>query len=180
MALAQRKTREEKMDMEAMMEMWRKLATPGAPHKLLAGRVGTWDAKTRNWLTPAGPPVESTGTSERKMILGGRFLREDFKGEMFGNPFTGIGMMGYDNHLKKYVMSWMDSMSTSLHTFEGMASPDGKTIVMEGRFDNPMRGPGTWHGTTRIVDDNTEVFEMRATYERGGEERFEITYTRRR
>jgi hypothetical protein len=177
MALAQRKF-EEKTEMREMKEMWRKLATPGTPHKMLERRVGRWSAKTRNWVTPHEPPVESTGSCERKMILGGRFLREDYKGEMFGTPFTGIGVTGYDNHLKKYVMSWMDSMSTGLHTFEGTASPDGKTIIMDGRFENPMKGPGTWHGVTRLVDDNTEVFEMHATYDRGGEERFEITYTR--
>ena len=30
-----------KMDMQAMMEVYKKVGTPGAPHKLLAGLEGT-------------------------------------------------------------------------------------------------------------------------------------------
>jgi hypothetical protein len=32
------------------------------------------------------------------MILGGRFLQQEFAGEMMGGTFLGIGLTGYDNH----------------------------------------------------------------------------------
>ena len=180
MALAQRKINEEKPDFQTVMEVWKKLATPGEPHKLLASRAGSWSARSRHWMELDKPPMEFAGSCERKMILGGRFLQDEFSGEMMGSPFTGIGIIGYDNHSKKYVSSWMDSMSTGIYFFEGTASRDGKTISLESHFDDPVKGPGTWRLVTRIVDENTEVAEMRRPYESGTEEKCETTYTRKR
>lgn len=179
MALAQRKIEEAKPDFQTVMEVWQKLATPGKPHELLANRVGSWSTKSRHWMEPDKPPMEFRGSCERKMILGGRFLQEEFSGEMMGTPFTGIGVIGYDNHRKKYVSNWMDTMGTGIYYLEGTASADGKTISMETRFEDPIKGPAKWHLVGKIVDENTEVFEMRMEYESGGEEKCETTYTRK-
>ena len=56
------------------MDVYKKLGTPGAPHKLLANMAGSWNTKIKSWMEPNNPPMESTGTCEQKMILGGRFL----------------------------------------------------------------------------------------------------------
>jgi hypothetical protein len=99
---------------------------------------------------------------------------------MMGSPFNGIGVTGYDNHTKKYVSTWMDSMGTALLVFEGTGSADGRTITQESRYDDPIKGPVMWRSVTKIVDDNTHVFEMYATYKEGKEEKMmEITYTRK-
>src|SRR5689334_14429016 len=89
------------MDMQAMMEAYSKLATPGAPHRLLARMAGSWNARIKSWVEPDLPPTESVGTCEQKMVLEGRFLQQEFSSEMMGNPFNGIGFMGYDNNTKK-------------------------------------------------------------------------------
>lgn len=95
---------------------------------------------------------------------------------MMGSPFTGIGVTGYDNHTKKYVSTWMDSMSTTILVFEGTASTDGKTITQESHYDTPFKGPLTWRSVTEIVDDNTWSFEMFGTDKDGKEEKImEIT-----
>ena len=175
------KKQEDKMDMQAMMEVYTKLATPGAPHKVLASMAGSWNTKIKSWMEPNKPPMESTGTCEQKMLLGGRFLQQEFTGDMMGSPFNGIGVTGYDNHTKKYVSTWMDSMGTAILVFEGTASADGKTITQESRYDDPIKGPMKWRSVTKIVDDNTHVFEMYETDKRGKEEKMmEITYTRKR
>jgi hypothetical protein len=174
------KDQEEKVDMQAMMEVYTKLATPGAPHKMLAGMEGSWNARTKFWTEPNKPPTESTGTCEQKMILGGRFLQQEFAGDMMGSPFTGIGVIGYDNHTKRYISTWVDSMGTAILVFEGTASADGKTITQESRYDDPIKGPLKWRSVTRIVDENTHVFEMYEAGKSGKEEKMmEITYTRK-
>ncbi len=179
--MAKEKKEEGKMDMQAMMEVYQKLGTPGAPHKLLAGIAGSWNTKIKSWMEPDKPPMESKGTCEQKMVLGGRFLQQDFTGEMMGSTFTGIGVTGYDNHTKKYVSTWMDSMGTAILFFEGTASADGKAITQECRYDDPIKGPMKWCSVTKIVDDNTHVFEMYGTDKSGKEEKMmEITYTRKR
>jgi hypothetical protein len=181
MALAQRKIKEENTDFQTVMEVYQKLATPGAPHKVLASMAGTWNARMKCWMEPDKPPVESTGTSETKMIFGGRFLHMDFAGDMMGTPFSGLGLTGYDNHTKKYMSTWIDSMGTVTLFFEGTGSPDGKTITQECRYDDPIKGPMKWRSVTRIVDDNTHLFEMYGTDKSGKEAKMmEITYTRKR
>jgi hypothetical protein len=178
--MAEKKSQEGEMDMQAMMEAYRKLGTPGAPHKLLASMAGSWTTKTKGWLDPNKPPVEGTGTCEQKMLLGGRFLHREYTGEMMGNPFTGIGVTGYDNHTKKYVSTWIDSMGTSILFFEGTAGPDGKTITQESHHDDALRGPRTWRSVTRIVNENTYLFELYNIDKTGKEEKMmEITYTRK-
>lgn len=173
--------KENKMDMQAMMEVYQKVATPGAPHKALARMAGTWNAKMKCWMEPGKPPMESTGTSEMKMIFGGRYGKMDFTGDMMGSPFTGLGITGYDNHTKKYVSTWIDSMGTAILYFEGTASKDGKTITQECQYDDPVKGPMTWRSITKIVDDDTHVFEMYGVNKTGKEEKMmEITYTRKR
>jgi hypothetical protein len=181
MALAQRKIKEEKPDFQTVMEVWQKLATPGAPHKVLASMAGTWNARMTSWMEPGGPPVESKGISESKMILGGRFLHMDYTGDMMGSPFTGLGVTGYDNHTKKYVSTWIDSMGTGIFFFEGTGSKDGRTITQECSYDDPIKGPMKWRSVTRIVDDNTHEFEMFGTDRNGTEEKMmAITYNRKR
>lgn len=164
-----------------MMEVYKKMGTPGVPHQLLASMVGNWDTKIKSWTGPDTPSTESRGTSEQKMILGGRYLQQEFAGDMMGNPFTGIGIMGYDNHTKKYVSTWIDTMSTGIFFFKGTAGRDGKTITQKSRYNDPVRGPMAYRAVTRVVNDNTMVFEMYGT-EKGEKEAkmMEITYTRRR
>jgi hypothetical protein len=92
--MAKEKKQEGKMDMEAMMEVYKKLATPGAPHKVLASQVGTWTTKTRAWMEPDKPPMEGTGACEQKMLLDGRYLQQEYTSEMMGSPYIGIGVIG--------------------------------------------------------------------------------------
>jgi hypothetical protein len=172
---------EDKMDMQAMMEVYTKLATPGAPHKMFAKLVGSWTTKTRAWMDPDKPPREGTGTCEQKMLLEGRYLQQEYTGEMMGNPFTGINLIGYDNHTKKYVSTWIDSMSTGIYYFEGTTSADGKIITQQNSYDDPVRGPMVWRSVTRVVDDNTLEYEMYLTPKGGKEEKMmEMTVTRKR
>jgi hypothetical protein len=97
-----------------------------------------------------------------------------------GTTFTGIGFTGYDNHAGKFVSTWIDSMSTGILFFEGTADDDGKTITQENHHNDPVRGPMIWRSVTRIVDDNTWVFEMYSIYDKGKEEKgMEITYIRK-
>ncbi len=179
--MAKEKKQEGKMDMQTMMKVYKKVATPGAPHKRLANLAGSWTTMTRAWMEPDKPPTESKGTCEQKMLLGGRYLQQEYAGEMMGSPFTGVNLIGYDNHTKKYVSTWIDTMSTAIYYFEGKASADGKTITQKSSFDDPVRGPMVWRSVTRIVNDNTLEYEMFITPKGGKEEKMmEMTVTRKR
>ena len=167
---------EKPMDLQEMMDVYRKLAVPGEPHKLLARLEGRWSTKGTAWMEPDKPPMENTGTCEQKMILGGRYLQQEYASQMMGTRYTGINLIGFDNHTRKYMSTWIDSMSTAIYCFEGAASADGRTITQECRYDDPVRGPLLWRSVSRIVDDDTMIYEMFITLE-GGMERKEMEMT---
>jgi hypothetical protein len=149
------------MDEKAMMEAWAKYATPGESHKKLESFVGSWDTSVKSWMQPGAPPMESKGTSENRMIMGGRFLEQRFTGTMMDMPFEGLGYTGYDNYKKKYVGSWMDNMGTGVVTSLGTADPSGKAMTFTGEMDDPMEGKTKpYKETITMVDNDHHVFEM--------------------
>lgn len=176
----QSKQHEPAMDPQAVMDTYTKVATPSEAHKRMANLAGSWSTTTKAWMDPEKPPMQSTGSCEQTMLLGGRFLHMECTGDMMGQSFTGIGLNGYDNHTKKYMSTWMDSMGTAIYYMEGTASPDGKTITQRGHYDDPIEGPMMLRSVTKIVNNDTEIFEMYGT-PKGGKERkmMEITYIRK-
>ena len=178
--LAKEKNSEMQMDMQAMMEMYQKLATPGEPHKLFASLAGSWTTHMKEWMEPGKPPMESTGTAELKMLLNGRFLYQEFTGQMMGKPFSGIGIDAYDNIRKKYVTAWMDTMATGIFLMEGTASSDGRTINLTGQHKTPGGGHMSHRAVWKLVDANTQTFDMYGTHPGDTERKmFEITYKRK-
>ena len=179
-AMAKDKKHEKQMDQQAMMDVYKKLGTPGEPHKQFASLAGSWTTKTKEWMEAGKPPMESTGVAEMKMLLDGRFLQQELTGDMMGQPYSGIGITAYDNLRKRYVSTWIDSMGTGIFTMEGTATTDGKTITLKGNHDEPGGGHMTHRAVWKIVDSNTQTFDMYGTH-RGGKEMkmMEITYTRK-
>ena len=179
-AMAKDKKAEKQMDMQAMMEAYAKLATPGEPHKQLASLAGSWTTKTKEWMEPGKPPTESAGSAEMKTLLDGRFLQQEFTGDMMGHPYSGIGTTGYDNLRKRYVSTWIDSMGTGVFVMEGTASPDGKTITLKGQHAELGGGQMSHRAVWKIVDANSQTFDMYGTHKGGKEMKMmEITYTRK-
>jgi hypothetical protein len=180
LSIAKEKKQGKQMDPQVMMEEYKKLSTPGEPHKQLASVEGSWTTKTKEWMEPGKPPTEATGTAEMKMVLDGRFLQQEYSSTMMGQPYSGIGTTAYDNLRKKYVTTWIDTMGTGIFTMEGTAGPDGKTITMKGQHAKPDGGQMTHRAVWKIVDDNTQVFEMYGTHDHGKEMKMmEIAYTRK-
>jgi len=168
-----------KLDMQAMMDIYKKVGTPGEPHKLLEKLEGSWITRTIGWQE-GKKVMESSGTCEQKLVLDGHYLQQTYTGDMMGAPFTGINLLGYNNHTKKYESIWIDSMSTAMYFFVGKASADGRTITQECCYDDPIKGPAVWKSVTRIKDDNTQEFEMFITPQGGKKEKMmEMTVSRK-
>jgi len=169
---------------EEMMKRWQEFMTPGDSHKKLEAMVGSWDAEVKTWMSgPGSEPAVSKGSSEHTMIMGGRFLLQEYTGEMMGQPMTGIGYTGYDNFKKKYVAFWMDNMSTSMSTMEGTLDKDGTTITTWGKMDEPMTGEKgkKVKYVTRIIDKDKLVFEVYDVMSWGEKQPImQITYTRKK
>ena len=153
---------------------------PGEPHSLLANLAGSWDTKTKEWMESGKPPMESAGTVEIKSVLGGRFIQEDYTGNMMGQPFFGLSMTGYDNLQKRYVTAWMSTMGTGMFIMEGTASADGKTITLTGKHPEPGGGFMTHRAIWKIVDNNNQTFDMYGAHHGQKEmKNMEIVYMRK-
>lgn len=168
------------IDSREMMEAYAKLATPGAPHKLLASLTGSWITKNKEWMDPEKPFVESTGSADIKMLLDGRFQQQVITGTMFGKPHTGIWTIGYDNLLEKYVSSWINSMGTQIFMMDGTASSDGKVITFTGQHAEVGGGNMHHRAIWKIVDSDNHEFVMYGTHHGGKEMKMlETTYVRK-
>ena len=169
------------MTEQEAMEIWMKMTTPGAEHKLLAGHVGKWNAKVKTWMAPGAPANESTGTATITMLLDGRIKHEDFHTDMGGMSFDGFGMIGFDNFTRKFWMTWADNMSTALLFCEGTLSADGKELTFTGKINKAVQNMRDvpMKCTYKFLSDHHHVFE---SWEHSGTQQefqtLEIHYTR--
>ena len=166
-------------DPQAMMAAYEKAAEPAPQHKHLQKMVGKWNLSMKSWMDPKQPPMESTGTAEGKSLLGDRYVQTTVTANFMGKPFNGVGITGYDKAKKKFVGTWIDSMSTGVSRSEGTADEAGKLMTSHMVGTDPLTGKdtkmklvGKWETDDKLVE---EFYERK-----GGKEMktMEITYTR--
>ncbi|MFO0832778.1 MAG: DUF1579 domain-containing protein [Phycisphaerales bacterium] len=146
-------------DDAAMMAEMARLAQPGEQHKAIAKFQGTWHGKVSHFMAPGQPPMISEGTMVNTMVLDGRWLRQEWTGDMMGQPFKGLGYWGYDTAKKEYAGMWVDTMSTSWSIFKGQFDAATKTYTSTGTMDSPM-GPMNMREVVTVTDDTHHTFDM--------------------
>jgi hypothetical protein len=154
---------------------------PGAQHRALEPLVGRFDITSRMWMAPNEPPQQATGTAEHRWVLGGRFVMMDLRSEMGGQPFHGIGFIGYDNVRGEYTSVWMDDMSTGIMRGTGTFDSASKTYKESGTFSCPMRNEKDirYRSEWKMVDTDTYTYTMFAPGADGREMKaIEVTYVR--
>lgn len=150
--------------MMEMMKVMQQAGTPGEQHKMLAGYAGNWTYTGKMWHKPDQAPQETSGTAKFEMVLDGRWLKQEFKGEMMGQPFTGLGYLGYNNATKEYETSFMDTMSTGSMHGKGSYDKSKKTIAESGQYYCPIKkGMREYRGEWKFVDKNTMMYTMYGT-----------------
>jgi hypothetical protein len=161
-----------------IMKMWQDAATPGPEHASLAEMAGSWTFTGTFVMAPGAPPQTATGTAERKLILGGRVLLETVHSEMFGQPFEGMGLTGYDNVAGQYWGTWNDNLGTGIMLSTGSCSEDGACEFM-GTWNDAMVGGPKSARMTLTSDGDTETHAMYDTTPDGAEfKSMELVYTR--
>ena len=148
-------------DQQKAMEAYMKMAATNENHAHLGQFAGEWNVTTTAWMEPGAPPQKSQGTSHAEMILGGRFLKMNFKGTMLGQPFEGIQIAGYDNMKKKFVTFWIDSTSTAFFLTEGTLDAAAKTTTETGDWPDPVTGKTMGvKSVTKLVGPDEYTYEM--------------------
>lgn len=171
------------VDSATEMKAWMEYSTPGESHKALAKSDGSWSGDVSMWPSMDAPPMTSKATMTNKMILGGRYQQSTFSGNFMGMPFEGVGTMGYDNYLKKYVSTWIDNMGSGIMKMEGTWDEGSKSMTLTGTSINPANGKEcTMREVYKVVDDNNEIMEMYGPDSKTGKEykTMEIKFTRKK
>jgi Protein of unknown function (DUF1579) len=140
-------------------------ATDG--HRDLHALVGEWEGTTRTWLDPSARPDEGHTTARIEAVLGGRFVRLEYRGTVIGKPHAGEMLLGCDTD-GRLAAAWIDSfhMATGIMMSTGERRADGAVSVL-GSYDaggqqwgwrTVLRadGGGLAIDTTNIAPDGVE------------------------
>lgn len=155
---------------------------PVKEHDWLQQFVGEWESEAEIAQQGDKPPVKTKG-SETVRSVGGFWIMGENRGEVMGRPFTGILTVGYDPGKKRYVGTWIDSMTSTLWTYEGAVDPGGRTLTLEAEGPSPD-APGKlrrYRDTTEIKDKNCKVLRSSVLGDDGKWTTFlTVTYTRKK
>ncbi len=167
---------------EAAMKAVQQAGSPSEGHKALEPLIGTWNYTMSFWMSPDAAPQSMTGTTTNTLILGGRFLKQEVRGQAEGQPpFEGMGYTGYDNLRKEYQSVWFDNMATGIMVSTGQFDPTTMTMTEQGDFSCPMTGQAHQQFRTvwKITDPTHSTYESYTHTPDGHEfKSMEIHYTR--
>lgn len=152
------------------MKAYMEYAKTGDEHKELAKWDGKWKCETTMWESKDSKPFTTTLNGVNKMILDGHYQQASYEGSMMGMTFKGVGITGYDNHLKKYITVWSDNMGTGIMKLEGTRDESSKSTTYAGSVKNPANGLDCEVKQVMTdVDDNTQKMEMYGSDPKTGE-----------
>lgn len=157
-----------------------KLAAPGEHHRKLDLLVGNFKTTTTFQMSPELPVEVSVGSSEIKWILDGRFTQQKFKGSVMGQPFEGLGIVGYDNVKQEYQSIWIDSGATGMVKSTMLFDEETQAFLETGTMSCPVEGgEKSIRGVIRIIDKDQMIYEMYSPEKEGGEKKLmEVKYER--
>ncbi|MEM6470584.1 MAG: DUF1579 domain-containing protein [Planctomycetota bacterium] len=161
-----------------MMDEWMKFAEPGPSHKHLERMVGTWNTVSTDFSTNPDQPIKAEGVAVFEMIMGGRFVKCDFKSDFGGMPMQGMGLQGYDNKLKKYVGTWIDNFGSGMMRSVGTYDEKTDTLTENSTGSSPM-GEMKMKMVTKYKSKDKFQLTMYTTNPDGSETKtMQIDYTR--
>jgi len=104
---------------------------PGKEHGLLKEMAGKFDVVTELRFTPDADPFPIAGTSDSKVILGGRFLLTRSVTGSGPDATESLNIMGYDRLQGMYTLISMDTKGTQMNYFSGRRGRDGSIALSD-------------------------------------------------
>lgn len=110
---------------------------PVAEHVWLEKFVGEWAIQSQATMAPDQPPMECSGTLSSRR-LGSFWVLNEMKSDWAGDSITSVQTIGYDETTKKYVGTWVDSMTAHMWRYEGNIDASGKVLTLDADGPNFM------------------------------------------
>ena len=126
---------------------------PTKEHQHLMKGVGDWEGTMT--MFGMGPEPMKSEAHETVEAIGGFWLISRFRCDFAGTPFEGSAVTGYDPKKKKYVGTWIDSMSNYITVMEGDFDEATRTLTMHFMGPHPQTQEPTKHRiVSRYGDDD--------------------------
>jgi len=137
------------------------LPPPEAAHKWLDQLVGEWTTESTA-VAPNGEEFKCQGKATAKS-LGGYWVIITIDTQMGDDVMRGVMTVGYDPKSKKYVGTWVDSMTSYLWKYEGKLDESGKILPLEAA------------GPNMLVPDSDKLLTYRDTLEIKSKDHFVLS-----
>jgi hypothetical protein len=103
--------------------------------------VGEWETDAEAMMGPGQPPMKCKGTAKARS-LGGYWIVSENTAEMLGTKVNAVFTVGYDPAKKKYVGTWIDSMTNHMWKYEGSLDDAKKMLTLDAEgpsFTDPKK-----------------------------------------
>lgn len=127
---------------------------PTAEHRVLLAMAGTYEGPTETWFDPDKDPERSTTHATVEVLLGGRFIRIDYRGTAMGAPHAGQMILGFHRDAALYELAWIDSFHTGTATMLSTGAPSGEVVSVLGGY---TAGSERWGWRTTLRRDGTAL-----------------------
>ena len=158
------------------------MAKPHKEHQWLDKFCGDWTYEGEASMGPDTPVQMFRGT-ESARSLGGLWYVLEGEGDMPGYPSAKTMLtIGYDPRKKKYVGTWIGSMSAQLWVYEGSVDESGKILTLSAEGPD-MSGAGKtakYKDVTEFVSDCHRVLTSHMLGEDGQWHQFMKSHYRRK
>jgi hypothetical protein len=182
--IAAAETEEPKYPPKTMTEIgtnpWTQVALK-PEHAILAGLAGKFTTKVHLYSGPFPRMLDTEGTAEAKLIMGGAFVQLTHSEKRMKQSFEAMTTYAFDEATRKFTASSIDSASSAIVNLVGTYDAEKKQIVMTGRFSDPRVGFLTIVKTvTTFVDANTWTYDEFVSHKVGDPETKVVTITFKR
>lgn len=110
---------------------------PEKQHQWLEQFVGEWESTAEFAMGPDQPEMKCEGTMTYRM-LGGFWVVAEVSNESPGMTMKAIQTVGYDPAKKKYVGTWVDSVTSHMWNYTGTVDESGKILALDAEGPNFM------------------------------------------
>lgn len=141
---------------------------PEKEHEWLASLAGDWEAEGEVHVDADKPPLKTKGTEHARMV-GKLWLLAEGHGQFMEMPVSSVLTVGYDPQKKKYIGTWIDSMTAYLWTYEGSLDEERQALTLISEGPCPMR-PGEMSKFKEVIElknKNLKVFTSSMQEENG-------------
>jgi len=130
-------------------------------HARLARIAGVWSGTAKTWLEPGAAPMEAGWEGRAASILGGRFLRFEYRSSIGQEPLAGELMIAFESGEKLWRISWVDSFHTGTAILVSVGeSTRAAEIDVRGDYF-AAEGHPRWGWRTRIDDSRADSLSIR-------------------